>query len=68
MCYNCGCGMPDDPMGKGHAGVELNGKSITNRTFGVAADSQGMEAEEAKKNTLKLLQKVLKAHQSSDSD
>ena len=20
MCYNCGCGLPDDDMGQGHAG------------------------------------------------
>lgn len=33
MCYNCGCGLPDDDMGQGHAGVDPNGKSITNKTF-----------------------------------
>lgn len=59
MCYNCGCGMPDDDMGVGHAGVDPNGKSITNKTFKAAADSQGMNEEEAKKETLKLLQQVL---------
>ncbi len=55
MCYNCGCGLADDDMGQGHAGVDPNGKSITNKTFEVAARSQGMTAEEAKKNTLQLL-------------
>lgn len=60
MCYNCGCGMPDDDMGQGHAGVDPNGKSITNKTFQVAADSQGMSDEEAKKNTLELLQQNIK--------
>lgn len=59
MCYNCGCGMPDDDMGQGHAGVDPNGKSITNKTFKVAADSQGMTEEEAKKNALEMLQKQL---------
>lgn len=59
MCYNCGCGMPDDDMGQGHAGVDPNGKSITNKTFKVAADSQAMTDEEAKKNALELLKRVL---------
>ncbi|OGH12258.1 MAG: hypothetical protein A2857_00635 [Candidatus Levybacteria bacterium RIFCSPHIGHO2_01_FULL_36_15] len=59
MCYNCGCGLPDDDMGQGHAGVDPNGKSITNKTFKAAADSQGMTEKDAKNNTLELLQKVL---------
>lgn len=59
MCYNCGCGMPNDDMGQGHMGVEPNGKSITDETFKVAAASQGMSEEEAKKETLKLLKKTL---------
>lgn len=49
--------MPDDDMGQGHAGVDPNGKSITNKTFKAAADSQGMTEEDAKKNALELLQK-----------
>lgn len=60
MCYNCGCGMPDDDMGQGHAGVDPNGKSITNKTFKAAADSQAMNEQQAKENSLELLQKVLK--------
>ncbi|HSX40373.1 MAG TPA: hypothetical protein VLF68_02050 [Candidatus Saccharimonadales bacterium] len=59
MCYNCGCGLPDDDMGQGNAGVDPNGKSITNKTFKAAADSQGMSEQDAKKETLKLLKKVL---------
>lgn len=59
MCYNCGCGMPDDDMGLGHAGVDPNGKSITNKTFKAAAESQGMTEEIAKKHALKLLQEEL---------
>lgn len=61
MCYNCGCGMPDDDMGQGHAGVDPNGKSITTKTFKAAADSQNMDEQAAKKNTLELLEKQLKA-------
>ncbi len=59
MCYNCGCGMPDDDMGQGNAGVDPNGKSITNKTFDQAAKAQGMSREDAMKETLKLLKKEL---------
>lgn len=60
MCYNCGCGMPDDDMGQGHAGVDPNGKSITTKTFQAAANSQGQTEEEAMKNTLDLLMQQTK--------
>ena len=52
--------MADDDMGMGHAGVDLHGKSITNKTFEEAAKSQGMSVEDAKKETLKLLKQELK--------
>ena len=51
MCYNCGCQMPDNDMG--------NPKNITNKTFNEASKAAGQSAEEAKKNTLDLLQKTL---------
>jgi hypothetical protein len=57
MCYNCGCGDPNDDMGVGHAGVDPEGKSITNKTFAAAAESQGMHAKQAMEETLKMLQK-----------
>lgn len=60
MCYNCGCGMPDDDMGQGHAGVDQQGKAITNKTFEAAAKSQDMTEEQAKEEAFKLLKKVLK--------
>lgn len=59
MCYNCGCGMPDDDMGQGSAGADPSGKSITNKTFDEAAKSQGMTSDDAKKEALKLLKRVL---------
>lgn len=59
MCYNCGCGMPDDPMGQGHAGAEPEGKSITNKTFEEAAKSQGMTKLQAMEETEKLLQQEI---------
>lgn len=59
MCYDCGCGLPNDPMGKGHAGFEPNGKSITNKTFEVAAQAEGISPETAKRNAYDLLKKEL---------
>ena len=51
MCYNCGCQMPDNDMG--------NPKNITNKTFNEASRAAGQSAEEARKNTLELLQQTL---------
>lgn len=51
MCYNCGCQMPDNDQG--------NPKNITNKTFEEAAKAAGETPEEAKKNTLELLEKTL---------
>ena len=51
MCYNCGCEMPDNDMG--------NPKNITNKTFEEAATASGKKPEDAKKNTLDLLEKNL---------
>lgn len=59
MCYNCGCGISDDPMGQGSAGVDKDGKSITNKTFEEAAKSQGMSIEDAKKSAYRLLKQEL---------
>ncbi|MGE0130555.1 MAG: hypothetical protein ACREAB_00725 [Blastocatellia bacterium] len=51
MCYNCGCQQPDNNMG--------DPKNITNKTFEEAAKAAGETPEEAKKNTLELLEKTL---------
>jgi len=51
MCYNCGCQMPNNDMGKA--------ENITNQTFGVAARANGMTRDEARKNAKELLEKVL---------
>jgi len=48
MCYNCGCGIPNDP------------RNITNKTFEEAAKAASQSPEETKRNTLALLKKVLK--------
>lgn len=59
MCYDCGCGLADDDMGKGHAGHDHDGTSITNKTFEVAAKAEGISVEQAKKNALALLKQEL---------
>lgn len=59
MCYNCGCGLPDDDMGQGSMGVDPDGKSITTKSFEVAAASQGMTTKQAMEETYKLLAKKL---------
>ena len=53
MCYNCGCGMPNNDMGKS--------ANITNKTFEEAAKTMGQSSEDAKSNAYKLLVKVLAA-------
>jgi hypothetical protein len=51
MCYNCGCGMPNNDMG--------NPKNITNQTFDEAAKAMGEDVKVAKRNAKTLLEKVL---------
>lgn len=51
MCYNCGCEMPDNDMG--------DPRNVTDKTFEEAAKAVGQSAEEAKRNALELLRKVL---------
>ena len=51
MCYNCGCQMPDNDMGKP--------ANITNKTLEAAAKAEGQSVEEARKNALDLLKKVM---------
>ena len=49
MCYNCGCGKPDNDMG--------NPKNITNKTFEEAAKAAKQTSEEARRNAYELLKK-----------
>jgi hypothetical protein len=53
MCYNCGCGMPNNDMGKP--------ENITNRKFEEAAKAMGQDVKTAKANARALLEKVLAA-------
>ena len=55
MCYNCGCGLPDDDMGQGHAELDPNGKSITNETFTKLGEKWGMDRHSAQELVYNLL-------------
>lgn len=57
MCYNCGCGSPQDDHGKGHMGVDPNGKAITEKTFEEAGKAFQMDLDASKKNTCELIRK-----------
>jgi len=57
MCYNCGCGEPADDHGKGHMGVDPNGKAIRDKSFEAAGKAFEMSKKESKDNTKDLLQK-----------
>lgn len=55
MCYNCGCGLPDDPMGKTR--VTEGGESLTETDLKKMAEGWGMSLEETKKNIFDELKK-----------
>lgn len=57
MCYNCGCGMPNNDMG--------HPENITNQKFEAAAKAMEQSVEESKKNADKLLEKVLASKEQS---
>lgn len=49
MCYNCGCGNPNDDMG--------NPDNVTNTTFDKAANASSQDTKQAKEETYKLLKR-----------
>ena len=57
MCYNCGCGMPNNDMGKP--------ENITNKTFEKAASAMGQSTQDSFKNARELLEKVLSSKETS---
>lgn len=57
MCYNCGCGLPEDDMGKGK--ISEGGASLTEEDFKLMADKWGMSIDEAKQNVFELLKAEL---------
>ena len=58
MCYNCGCGMPNNDMG--------NPKNITSKNFEEAAAAMGQSVKDAQKNAHRLLERVLAAQEKSN--
>lgn len=57
MCYNCGCGLPNDDMGKGK--ISRGGGSLTEDDLKHIAKEWGMSLEQTKKNIFELLKKEL---------
>lgn len=53
MCFNCGCEIPDDNMGK----PDAKGASLTDLSFQEMANEWGMTIEETKENVYELLKK-----------
>ena len=53
MCYNCGCGVKNDDMGRGR--VTKGGASLTEDDIKEMAEKWGMSVEETKKNMLEML-------------
>ena len=57
MCFNCGCGLPNDPMGKKR--ISDGGGSLTMDDFEKMANDWNMTKEETMKHTLELLKQEL---------
>ena len=53
MCFNCGCDLPEDNMGK----PDVKGASLTELSFEDMAKQWDMSVEETKKNVYNLLKK-----------
>lgn len=49
MCYNCGCGIPDDNMGKD----DCIGSSLTDKSFEEMAKAWDMTVEDVKEYVCK---------------
>lgn len=57
MCYNCGCGIPDDDMGRGN--ISKGGTTLTEDDIKFMSEKWGMSVEETKKNIYELLEEEL---------
>lgn len=55
MCYNCGCGIADDDMGKGI--LSKGGGSLTEKDWHHMAEKWNMSIKDAKKNVFDMLKK-----------
>lgn len=57
MCYNCGCGLPNDPMGKKK--ISEGGSSLTEDDIEKMAKGWGMSVRDTKKEIFRMLKKQL---------
>ena len=58
MCYNCGCGIPDDDMGKGN--LTNGGENLTDEDIEKMAENWGMTVEDTLKSIIETAQEKLK--------
>ncbi len=56
MCFNCGCGITEDNMGR----KTVTGASLTEESIEEMSKEWGMTIEETKENIYKELKKQLK--------
>lgn len=59
MCYNCGCGIPDDDMGYGKVTQNPKGGALTEEDLIELAKRTNTTLEDTKKEIYKLLKKQL---------
>lgn len=57
MCYNCGCGMPNDDMGKGK--IFQGGGALTEDDLKHLAEKWKINVQDVKKNIYSELKKQL---------
>lgn len=57
MCYNCGCGIPDDDMGRGK--ISEGGTTLTEDDIKFMAEKWNMSVREVKENMYELLKQEL---------
>ena len=58
MCYNCGCGIIDDDMGRGK--LSEGGAGLTEEDLQKLAKEWGMSLDETKQNIYDLLKTQVK--------
>lgn len=58
MCYNCGCGIPDDDMGKGN--LTSGGENLTDEDIQKMAENWGMSFEDTLKSIIETAEDKLK--------
>ncbi len=64
MCYNCGCGLPQDDMGKGV--LHKGGGSLVEEDFEYMAKVWGMSIEDTKKEVYKMLKQQVEKQENKE--